>query len=70
MQPAEGRQLQLLLRIGCTKGTYVRTLANDLGKQLGVGGYLTDLRRTAIGTHQVAAAYTIDSFTQALRPAG
>lgn len=35
--------------VGCSKGTYIRSLAHDIGKELGVGAYLTQLRRTKIG---------------------
>lgn len=41
--------IKLKAEIVCGKGTYIRSLANDLGKELQVGGYLTDLRRTKIG---------------------
>jgi len=39
----------LRVRVACSKGTYVRTLAIDLGRLLGCGAHLTDLRRTRIG---------------------
>ncbi|OPB95667.1 tRNA pseudouridine(55) synthase TruB [Elizabethkingia occulta] len=43
--------------VGCSKGTYIRSLAHDIGKELGVGAYLTQLRRTKIGE------YTIENST-------
>ncbi|OPC25476.1 tRNA pseudouridine(55) synthase TruB [Elizabethkingia meningoseptica] len=43
--------------VGCSKGTYIRSLAHDIGQELGVGAYLTQLRRTKIG------AYTIQDAT-------
>ncbi len=46
----------LALRVRCSSGTYVRALARDLGRALGVGAHLTALRRTAIGPFGVAAA--------------
>lgn len=46
----------LYTRIVCSKGTYIRSLAHDLGKALGVGGCLSALRRTRIGTYDVAQA--------------
>ncbi|MBN1446857.1 MAG: tRNA pseudouridine(55) synthase TruB [Bacteroidetes bacterium] len=49
----------------CSKGTYVRTLVHDMGQTLGCGAYLTALRRTAIGSLQVADAWTIDAIVQA-----
>jgi tRNA pseudouridine55 synthase len=39
---------ELVVRVGCSKGTYVRTLATDIGAALGCGAYLTGLRRTAV----------------------
>ncbi|WP_107809440.1 tRNA pseudouridine(55) synthase TruB [Elizabethkingia sp. YR214] len=43
--------------VGCSKGTYIRSLAHDIGQKLGVGAYLTQLRRTKIGE------YTIENST-------
>ncbi|MCL1667044.1 tRNA pseudouridine(55) synthase TruB [Elizabethkingia ursingii] len=43
--------------VGCSKGTYIRSLAHDIGQELGVGAYLTQLRRTKIGE------YTIENST-------
>jgi tRNA pseudouridine55 synthase len=47
-------------RVHCTKGTYVRTLAHDLGQKIGCGGHLSALRRTAIDKIRVERALTID----------
>jgi len=44
--------------VGCSKGTYIRSLAHDIGQELGVGAYLTNLRRTKIGTYSVENAST------------
>jgi len=46
-------------RMTCSKGTYVRSLASDLGEKLGVGGYLYSLKRTKIGAYSVCDAYTV-----------
>jgi tRNA pseudouridine55 synthase len=46
--------------VHCTKGTYVRTLAHDLGNKLGCGGHLSALRRTAVGALRVERALTVD----------
>lgn len=46
--------------VDCSTGTYIRALARDLGKALGVGGHLTALRRTKIDGYSVADAVTID----------
>ena len=48
-------------RVVCSTGTYIRSLANDLGAALGVGGYLSALRRTRIGTFTVDEAITPDA---------
>jgi tRNA pseudouridine55 synthase len=49
------------LRIRCSKGTYVRSLAADLGRDLGVGGHLVALRRTASGPFNIARSSTLDT---------
>ncbi|MGB7158240.1 MAG: hypothetical protein WBD40_09260, partial [Tepidisphaeraceae bacterium] len=48
------------LRIDCGRGTYIRSIARDLGEALGVGGYLTALRRTRIGPFAESDAVTIE----------
>ena len=47
------------IRVVCSTGTYIRSLANDFGKALGVGAYLSSLCRTRIGPHQLKDALTI-----------
>ena len=42
--------------VGCSKGTYIRSLAHDIGQELGVGAYLTNLRRTKIGEYSIEDA--------------
>ena len=49
-------------RIVCSTGTYIRSLAFDLGKELGCGAYLSSLRRTRIGNFKVEDAMTIEAF--------
>ncbi len=49
----------LHLRIRCSKGTYIRTLIDDLGEMLGCGAHLTALRRTAIASIDIARAHTL-----------
>ena len=51
-------------RVKCSKGTYIRSLANDFGQVLKVGAYLSELRRTKIGQYRVEDADTIESLTQ------
>jgi tRNA pseudouridine55 synthase len=49
-------------RIVCTKGTYIRSIARDLGVLLQNGAYLTKLVRTRIGSHSLSEASEIESF--------
>jgi tRNA pseudouridine55 synthase len=49
-------------RIVCSKGTYIRALARDLGVALNSGAYLTSLRRTRIGQHNIRDAITLAQF--------
>jgi tRNA pseudouridine55 synthase len=59
---AEGHGfIDLLVRVECSSGTYIRALARDLGYRLGVGGHLTTLRRTRIGPFHATDAHPIDS---------
>ncbi len=50
----------LHFRVVCSKGTYIRSLANDFGTKLGVGAHLSALRRTRIGDFSVDNAYKLD----------
>ncbi|MFO8027142.1 MAG: tRNA pseudouridine(55) synthase TruB [Opitutales bacterium] len=45
--------------VACSKGTYVRTIAHDLGERLGCGGHLSGLRRTGVGQFRIEKADTI-----------
>jgi tRNA pseudouridine55 synthase len=49
-------------RVVCSTGTYIRSLANDFGMQLGVGGYLSSLRRTRIGEFLASDAQQVTAF--------
>lgn len=48
-------------RVDCSKGTYMRTLAHDIGENLGVGGHLSALRREASGDYDVADAHELEA---------
>lgn len=52
---------ELNIRVSCSSGTYIRTLAEDIGKALGCGAYLTALRRTKIGDYGIKNAVTVDN---------
>jgi tRNA pseudouridine55 synthase len=53
---------ELALRIHCSKGTYIRSLARDLGEMWGCGAYLKALKRTAIGTIRAEQAFHMEDF--------
>jgi len=57
----EPGSLRARLRISCSKGTYVRTLAEDLGERLGCGAYLSALRRLRVGALRVEDAIGLDA---------
>lgn len=51
--------------VRCSSGTYIRAIARDLGRMLGCGAHLTELRRTEVGTLQVDSALTTEAFGDA-----
>ncbi len=51
------------LRVACSSGTYIRSLAHDLGAALGSGGHVAALRRTAVGAFAVTSAVPLDALT-------
>ena len=55
-------KMLLTIRVVCSKGTYIRALARDIGEKLNSGAYLTALRRTRVGNTRVEDCMTIDSF--------
>ncbi len=55
---------KLQLRVSCSKGTYIRSLAHDIGQQIGCGGYLSHLKRTTIGPHTSQLAFTIEAIDE------
>lgn len=58
------RTQEFSFRVVCTAGTYVRTLAEDIGKKLGVGAHLTALRRTRAGGCKLEQAVTLEDLTE------
>jgi tRNA pseudouridine55 synthase len=52
---------ELIIDVRCSKGTYIRTLAEDLGRALGPGAHLSALRRTAVGSLTLEAALALDA---------
>jgi tRNA pseudouridine55 synthase len=59
--------MQLTIRVVCSKGTYIRALARDIGERLNSGAYLTALRRTRVGNIKVQDCYSIDEFLSQLK---
>jgi tRNA pseudouridine55 synthase len=55
---------EIKLRIVCSKGTYIRALARDLGNELQCGAYLTALQRTRIGNYSLGCAWNVKEFIE------
>lgn len=62
-----GESVDVTAMITCSSGTYIRSLARDLGDGLGVGGHLTALRRTRVGPYAVENAKTIEQLQKECR---
>lgn len=62
------RNPEVEIEVTCSRGTYIRALARDVGNQLGVGGYLKSLRRTRIGRYCVESALSLDSLKESIQP--
>jgi tRNA pseudouridine55 synthase len=58
---------EIIIRMRCSKGTYIRAFARDFGQALNSGCYLSALERTAIGTFRLTDAYTIEKFAEYLQ---
>ncbi|EJW97753.1 tRNA pseudouridine synthase b, partial [gut metagenome] len=56
----------IVIRVVCSKGTYIRALARDIGEALGSGGHLTALRRTRVGSVCVEDCHSVDDLTKIL----
>lgn len=52
--------------VACSAGTYVRTLAEDFGKRLGIGAHVAELRRTRVGAFQIAHAITLEQLQESI----
>lgn len=58
------KYLQLTIRVVCSKGTYIRALARDIGVALGTGAYLTGLIRTRIGDYKLSDCMDVEHFQE------
>ena len=56
--------MQMSIRVSCGKGTYIRSLARDIGEALGSGAFLTALCRTRLGDVRIEDCVTLDEFPQ------
>ena len=66
MELLEWDMPRIKIRVECSKGTYIRSLAFEIGEALNSGAYLTSLRRTRSGNFSVDEAYTLDYFMEKL----
>ena len=66
LQNFDVAQMQMTIRVVCSKGTYIRALARDIGQALGSGAHLTALRRTRIGQYRVEDCMKIEDFPSLL----
>jgi tRNA pseudouridine55 synthase len=57
----------LSVHVECSKGTYIRSIARDLGEKLSSGAHLTGLRRTRIGPHHLDKAISVEAFIEKLK---
>lgn len=55
------------IRVGCSKGTYIRAFARDLGEKLGTGAFLCSLERTRTGSFEAASAMTVEEVLSVFR---
>lgn len=59
-----GQHAHLKVNVRCSKGTYIRSLAEDIGKQLGCGGHVSELRRTRAGPYSLEQSINLDLLEQ------
>lgn len=60
----DAEKMQMSIRVRCGKGTYIRSLARDIGRALDSGAYLTALCRTQLGSVRIEDCITLDDFPQ------
>lgn len=67
MELVEWNMPRIKIRVRCSKGTYIRSLAFEIGEAVQSGAYLTSLRRTRSGGYTVEKSHTLDDFMEKLR---
>ena len=60
----------LTVKVSCSKGTYIRALAEDIGNMLGCGAHITNLERTSVGEFSLKEAFTLEQMSQDLKTFG
>ena len=60
----------LTVKVSCSKGTYIRALAEDIGNMLGCGAHITNLERTSVGEFSLKDAFTLEQMSQDLKTFG
>ncbi len=65
-QPGVFPKMAVTMTVGCSKGTYIRTLCHDIGQKLGVGGCMSALERIRVGIFEAGQAKTLDQIVRAV----
>ena len=68
VEPLAVEPMQARLRVHCSKGTYIRTLAQDIGRSLGCRAHLTALRRTRVGPFDLADGVALEALQAMSNP--
>ncbi|MFN0280052.1 MAG: tRNA pseudouridine(55) synthase TruB [Pyrinomonadaceae bacterium] len=59
---------EIIIRVACSAGTYIRTLAEDIGRKIGIGAHLSELRRTRAGKFTIGQSVTLDELEHLAEP--
>jgi tRNA pseudouridine55 synthase len=65
---APGSDAKIRIRVVCSAGSYIRQLAEDIGRKVGVGAHLTELRRTRAGRFGLSEAFTLEQLAEGEDP--
>ncbi|MBO4665777.1 MAG: tRNA pseudouridine(55) synthase TruB [Paludibacteraceae bacterium] len=68
VQEFDAEKMQLQIRVVCSKGTYIRALARDIGQRLNSGAHLTALRRTRVGDIRIEDCIDFEQFEKLINP--
>ena len=67
IEPYEADKLRVVMRVACSKGTYIRTLCHDIGQKLGCGGAMASLIRTVAAGFEIKDALTLSQIEQLVK---